>query len=116
MATCSPILIGRLSIDKTDPTVIDLHTDLFSNTVRKFGHAQLIHGIGDPPLSALSQTFIGYSSVILTDFYCCLSFFFYLCTLFLSFLVLFVICQSTVLKSYRDGATAFCLLTSTISY
>ena len=37
LATCSPILIGRLAIDKTDPTVIDLHNDHFSHTVRKFG-------------------------------------------------------------------------------
>ena len=37
MATCSAILIRRLAIDKTDRTVIDVHTDHFSNTVRKLG-------------------------------------------------------------------------------
>ena len=97
MVTCSPILIGRLAIDKTDPTVIDLHTDHFSNTVRKLSQevvglrSSSVH-IGDPPLSAL-----GYSSLILTDFSAICIFCF----------VLFV-------KSYRVEATAFCVLTSTI--
>ena len=79
MAPCSPILIGRLSVDKTDPTVIDLHADDFSNTVRKVKEL-----VGLRSGSAVESRFIGYSSLILTDFYCYLSFFSFICLFNLS--------------------------------
>ena len=61
MATCSPILIERLAIDKSDPTVIELHTNQFSNTVRKFvqdivGLHSSIRCIGDPQSNLLSSS------------------------------------------------------------
>ena len=48
LAICLPSLIGRLAIDKSEPTVIGFHTYQFSNTViwSKYGWlAQLIRPV-----------------------------------------------------------------------